>query len=272
MDRNEFTTRLGTASTRVWRDYVRPFFRRFNLLPEFVRRLRHHFIEAVMGASLSGVAIFVISLVTSLPHWAWGMVLIGAFFCSAYASWREEYVTTHKPEGSGINLGRIVRMRSHDRALERSAQATEQLAQEMRRQHLPDVAVIARESAVSMREGRLRIDVALEITNRGADTSLRDWRIIAQAPERYRCEMADDAFLKEEKASTLLTWLERRQCVNLAIYSDELRRGGYLLGWLACEATIPAMFTTQTEQIGLDIQVRDHLNNRVDVWGPLVRK
>ena len=117
MDRNEVATRLGTTANRVWRDYVRPFFRRFNLLPEFVRRLRHHFIEAVMGASLSGVAIFVISLVMSLPHWAWGMVLIGAFFCSAYASWREEYVTTHKPEGVGINLGRILRMRSHDRAL-----------------------------------------------------------------------------------------------------------------------------------------------------------
>jgi len=72
--------------------FIKMFFRQWDYLPEFLRRLRGHFAEAVMGATISGIGIFVVALFTSLPHWVWLLVLIAAFFFSAYAVFREEYI------------------------------------------------------------------------------------------------------------------------------------------------------------------------------------
>jgi hypothetical protein len=71
---------------------VPQFFHRFDYLLEFLRRLKKHFADAIMGATVTGIAIAVVALVTSLPHWIWAMVLMGAFFFAAYAAWREEYL------------------------------------------------------------------------------------------------------------------------------------------------------------------------------------
>lgn len=67
-------------------------FSQFDLFPEFLRRLRRHFAEAVMGATVSGLIIFIVAILTSLPHWVWLIVLVGAFVFSSYSAWREEYL------------------------------------------------------------------------------------------------------------------------------------------------------------------------------------
>jgi len=72
--------------------FITTYFQRIDHLGEFLRRLKTHFADAVMGATVSGIAIFMIAALTSLPHWAWLIVFVGAFFFAAYATWREEYL------------------------------------------------------------------------------------------------------------------------------------------------------------------------------------
>jgi hypothetical protein len=76
------------------------------LLPEFGRRLRQHWAAAVMGGSIPGIGLFVWSLVGSPPHWAVGLVLLGALLFSAYFTWLEEYLAL-KSQHSGANEKRL---------------------------------------------------------------------------------------------------------------------------------------------------------------------
>jgi hypothetical protein len=69
-----------------------------DLLPEFGRRLRHHWAAAVMGGTLPGIVLFVWSLFGSLPHWTVGLILVGALLFSGYFTWRDEYVARQQNE------------------------------------------------------------------------------------------------------------------------------------------------------------------------------
>jgi hypothetical protein len=71
--------------------FVKMFFWQWYDLPEFQRRLKKHFAEAAMGGTITGIGIFIVALFTSLPHWVWLLVLVGMFFFSAYAVFREEH-------------------------------------------------------------------------------------------------------------------------------------------------------------------------------------
>ncbi len=73
-------------------------FSSLSLLPEFARRLRHHWAAAVMGGTLLSVILFVWSLLGSVPHIAVGMILVGALLFSAYFTWRDEYVARQQSE------------------------------------------------------------------------------------------------------------------------------------------------------------------------------
>jgi flagellar biosynthesis component FlhA len=96
-------------------------FRQFDLLPEFLRCLKKHFTAAAMGATVSGIIIFVVALLTSLPHGIWLIVLLAAFFFSAYAAWREEYLKSMHNELS-----------PEAQALAEHAKAARELARELR--------------------------------------------------------------------------------------------------------------------------------------------
>jgi hypothetical protein len=67
-------------------------------LPEFCRRLRHHWAAAVMGGTLLSIVLFVWSLLGSVPHWAVGFVLVGALLFSGYFTWRDEFLALRKYE------------------------------------------------------------------------------------------------------------------------------------------------------------------------------
>ena len=47
-----------------------------------------------MGAGLTGVAVFVAALLTSLPHWVWLTTLVIGLFVCTYFTWRDEYAKT----------------------------------------------------------------------------------------------------------------------------------------------------------------------------------
>jgi hypothetical protein len=100
---------------------------RFDLLPEFWRRLRKHWADAVMGGSLIGIPLFVAALFTTVPHWLSLLVLIGAFFVAAYMVWRED----RQPE-SGVARAlmreQLLELRSKREARERA-----ELKEEIRR-------------------------------------------------------------------------------------------------------------------------------------------
>lgn len=69
-----------------------------DLLPEFGRRLRHHWAAAVMGGTIPGIVLFVWSLFGSLPRWTVGLVLVGALLFSGYFAWRDEYIARQQSE------------------------------------------------------------------------------------------------------------------------------------------------------------------------------
>src|SRR5258707_1284000 len=71
-------------------------FSSFSLLPEFGRRLRHHWAAGLMGGTTIGVALFVWTLVGQPPHWAVGLILVGALLFSAYFTWRDEFLALRK--------------------------------------------------------------------------------------------------------------------------------------------------------------------------------
>jgi len=67
-----------------------------SLVPEFGRRLRHHWASAVMGGTVPGIGLFVWSLFGSVPHWTVGLTLVGALLFSGYFTWRDEYLARQK--------------------------------------------------------------------------------------------------------------------------------------------------------------------------------
>jgi hypothetical protein len=88
---------LESAKQMLWSAWS--VFREFDLLSIYLRRLKKHFYEAILGATLSSLLIEVTSLLISLPRSVWLLVLVGAFFFSSYAAWRHEYNrTTGVPE------------------------------------------------------------------------------------------------------------------------------------------------------------------------------
>jgi hypothetical protein len=94
MDQNQIFEAAKRVLGSAW-----AVFRQFDLLSIYLRRLKKHFYEAILGATLSGLLIEVTSLLFSLPRSVWLLVLVGAFFFSSYAAWREEYNrTTGVPE------------------------------------------------------------------------------------------------------------------------------------------------------------------------------
>jgi len=74
------------------------WFSSLSLLPEFGRRLRNHWVAAVMGGTVPGIGLFVWSLIGSLPHWTVGLILVGALLFSAYFTWRDEYLARQQTE------------------------------------------------------------------------------------------------------------------------------------------------------------------------------
>jgi hypothetical protein len=71
-------------------------FSSFALVPEFARRLRHHWAAALMGGTIPGIGLFTWTLLGQPPHWAIGTVLVGALLFSAYFTWRDEYLALQK--------------------------------------------------------------------------------------------------------------------------------------------------------------------------------
>ena len=102
-------------------------FRQFDLFPEFWQRLKAHFAEAVTGATLSGLIISVVSLLTSLPHWVWLLVLVAAFFFSSYATWREEYLKAKQANEAGSSE-EVRALSEHTAALKAHAHQMERQA------------------------------------------------------------------------------------------------------------------------------------------------
>lgn len=73
-------------------------FSSFDLVPEFGRRLRDHWAAALMGGTIVGIGLFVWTLLGSPPHWAIGLVLVGALLFSAYFVWRNEFLARQQSE------------------------------------------------------------------------------------------------------------------------------------------------------------------------------
>ncbi len=201
--------------------------------------------------------------------------------CLLYASflaWNEEYdileqVATELKESKRHNsdgnyLAHFLNQTPQRWAEERSARATEELARQMRLQHETEVNALVTESAIGLREGCLRLDIALDVENRGIETTLHDWRITLAAANGYRYEVKDEQFLPDKTPSLSLPRLKGRSAVNLAYYSAQLRRGQLMHGWVACEVPI---LTTEANEVKIYIVTFDHLDRKVEILNnPLI--
>ena len=229
-----------------------------------------------MSGSLSGVLLFLITELFGLSRYWLLLLFVGAFVVAAYLTWDEERehieelladITSSKAAKSeGSLLSRSLFLDPVLRAQDSNTRAMENLAREMRRQKTPDLFAYVREGAIGTVEGQLRIDVALEIANRGAATPLCGWQAIIDSVDGYHQTIDRDAFIKDEIAPSTLTHLKERKCINLANYAKAIRRDSHISGWISIIVPIPL----NAQDLEVDLRLFDQLNRRVEIlYSPL---
>jgi hypothetical protein len=197
----------------------------------------------------------------------WLLILVGAFFFSSYAAWREEYlkpaVNEVKPIQSTDWGSRTLTfwMSPEHRAQQEHTRAIQEQVRESHRERVPEVFAIVRRVALSSVGQGCTIEMALELTNSGADTRLQDWRVIFDLPNGEQRTVT--TFASGDAVPSVSA--NQRRPVNLATYSELVRRGAHIVGWLACSADKAVAEATKPPKV----EAFDDLGNQIRVlWNP----
>src|SRR6266851_878024 len=70
---------------------ISSYIARFKHLPIFFRKIIPRFGDMLTGATVSGIAVFIIASLFSISHYWFLLTILGGFVVAAYTVWRDEY-------------------------------------------------------------------------------------------------------------------------------------------------------------------------------------